>query len=197
MVLAGVTDARVVLSAPEVPLLDGCARRWHDLLTGAGLADLPGKAATVGPTEPVFVHEGNAWVGWLPGPGLRVAALYHHPDPRLPVGWAEADAADRDGAASLLDARTFLLPEESDALLADGVLAARAEEAVGAAAVPGREPFRDPGEPARHKALDLVGDAALAGAVPRGTLVSVRGGHRLNRRLVSAVAGVPERSRHP
>jgi UDP-3-O-[3-hydroxymyristoyl] N-acetylglucosamine deacetylase len=43
----------------------------------------------------------------------------------------------------------------------------------------------------RHKALDAVGDLALAGAPILGAYRSVRGGHRLNHAVVSAVLADP------
>jgi UDP-3-O-acyl-N-acetylglucosamine deacetylase len=39
----------------------------------------------------------------------------------------------------------------------------------------------------RHKALDLVGDLALAGCDIVGTVIAFRSGHRLNAELVSAL----------
>ena len=45
--------------------------------------------------------------------------------------------------------------------------------------------FQD--ECVRHKALDLVGDLALAGCDIEGRVVAYRGGHRLNAQLVCAL----------
>ena len=39
----------------------------------------------------------------------------------------------------------------------------------------------------RHKALDAVGDLALAGAPIRGAYAASRGGHELTRRLLEAL----------
>src|SRR4030081_866565 len=43
----------------------------------------------------------------------------------------------------------------------------------------------------RHKALDAIGDLALAGAPILGAYRSVRGGHRLNHAVVSALIADP------
>ena len=139
----------------------------------------------MGVTRPLIVGADDAWVGWLPGTGLEVSVLYHHPDPRLPacfVSLRPDQAADRD---RLLAARTFLLPEEAEALLAAGVLPP-ASRTLASAVVVGETPWNDPDEPALHKALDLLGDMALSGRRPVGRLFSVRGGHRQNRRLLAA-----------
>src|SRR5690606_35941274 len=49
------------------------------------------------------------------------------------------------------------------------------------------EGLRLPDEFARHKALDAIGDLALAGAPLLGVYRSVRGGHKLNHAVLSAL----------
>ena len=49
------------------------------------------------------------------------------------------------------------------------------------------EGTRFPDEFVRHKVLDAVGDLALAGAPLLGTYRSVRGGHKLNYAVLSAL----------
>jgi UDP-3-O-[3-hydroxymyristoyl] N-acetylglucosamine deacetylase len=44
---------------------------------------------------------------------------------------------------------------------------------------------------ARHKALDAIGDLALAGAPLLGAYRSVRGGHKLNHSVLSALMADP------
>ena len=44
---------------------------------------------------------------------------------------------------------------------------------------------------ARHKALDAIGDLALAGAPLLGAYRSVRGGHKLNHAVLSALMADP------
>ena len=43
----------------------------------------------------------------------------------------------------------------------------------------------------RHKALDAIGDLALAGAPLLGAYRSVRGGHKLNHAVLSALMADP------
>jgi UDP-3-O-[3-hydroxymyristoyl] N-acetylglucosamine deacetylase len=47
--------------------------------------------------------------------------------------------------------------------------------------------LRYPDEFVRHKALDAIGDLALAGAPLLGAYRSVRGGHKLNHAVLSAL----------
>jgi UDP-3-O-[3-hydroxymyristoyl] N-acetylglucosamine deacetylase len=50
---------------------------------------------------------------------------------------------------------------------------------------------RFPDEFVRHKAVDAIGDLALAGAPLIGAYHSVRGGHKLNHAVVSALMNDP------
>jgi UDP-3-O-acyl-N-acetylglucosamine deacetylase len=51
--------------------------------------------------------------------------------------------------------------------------------------------LRFPDECVRHKALDLVGDLALAGCDIHGQIIAYRSGHRLNAELVRTILCEP------
>jgi UDP-3-O-[3-hydroxymyristoyl] N-acetylglucosamine deacetylase len=53
------------------------------------------------------------------------------------------------------------------------------------------EGLRFPDEFVRHKALDAVGDLALSGAPLLGLYRSVRGGHKLNHAVLTALMSDP------
>ena len=53
------------------------------------------------------------------------------------------------------------------------------------------EGLRYPDEFVRHKALDAIGDLALAGAPLLGAYKSVRGGHKLNHAMLCALIADP------
>jgi UDP-3-O-[3-hydroxymyristoyl] N-acetylglucosamine deacetylase len=52
--------------------------------------------------------------------------------------------------------------------------------------------LRFPDEFVRHKALDAIGDLALAGAPLLGAYRTVRGGHKLNHAVLSALMADPD-----
>ena len=51
--------------------------------------------------------------------------------------------------------------------------------------------MRFPDECVRHKAVDAIGDLALAGAPLIGAYHSVRGGHKLNHAVLTALMADP------
>ena len=87
-------------------------------------------------------------------------------------------------------ARTFMLKEEADWLLAQGLgkRATLADLLVFDAEGPIDNELRFRDECARHKVLDLVGDLALAGCDVIGHIVAHRSGHRLNAEMVRSAA---------
>ena len=53
-------------------------------------------------------------------------------------------------------------------------------------------PLRFADEPARHKLLDLLGDLALLGALPRAHVIAYKASHRLHVQLAQALAAAHE-----
>ena len=168
---------RVEVSGPELPLLGGGAREYALALAGLELpARLPrltvARAAT-------FEIEGSRYV-FEPGEGVEVRVTVELDDPRLAreaVWTGEA----RDFIDRIAPARTFALARELPELLRDSLAKGAAPESVVviAAEIHAQGPF-EPDEPARHKLLDLVGDAYLYGGPPRGRMHATRPGHARN-----------------
>jgi UDP-3-O-[3-hydroxymyristoyl] N-acetylglucosamine deacetylase len=87
-------------------------------------------------------------------------------------------------------ARTFGFMRDVETLWKAGLaLGASLENTVALAddRVMNPEGLRYPQEFVRHKMLDAVGDLALAGSPMLGAYRSVRGGHRLNARVLQAL----------
>ena len=100
-------------------------------------------------------------------------------------------------AAELAPARTFCLRREVEAMWAAGLAKGGSLEN---ALVIGDDGYMTPprfaDEPARHKALDLVGDLALLGVFWRGHVVASRAGHALHVRWAAQLAGSESAAAH-
>jgi UDP-3-O-acyl-N-acetylglucosamine deacetylase len=99
------------------------------------------------------------------------------------------DLDERSFVRQLAGARTFVLAEEAAWLQRQGLgYRVRPQDLlVFGPEGPIDNQLRFPDECVRHKALDLVGDLALAGCDIVGTVIAFRSGHRLNAELVSAL----------
>lgn len=167
------------VEGPELPVLDGSARGWLELL--AGVSPEPAPPAFTPPASRVEVRGGVVQV--LPGGvGLRLDVSVDFAHPRI---GAQAWRGDDSDFLGLLDARTFGLASDLTALRAAGLgLGVRPENAVvyGDGIVT-PEP-RGEDEPVRHKALDLLGDLYLLGGPINALVFASRASHEAH---VSAV----------
>jgi UDP-3-O-[3-hydroxymyristoyl] N-acetylglucosamine deacetylase len=181
---SGWQDARVEVDGPELPLLDGSALPWAEAL---GEANTP----RVGPPveAPLEVREGAAVVRVDPSEELSFSYSIDFP---APIGVQSASFAPGRGrfSAELAPARTFLFEQEAERLRAAGSLAGGTLDNALVASSDGwrNPPLRFPDEPARHKLLDLLGDLALLGQIPRGHYQAHRAGHRLHVALARKLA---------
>ncbi|HVU00817.1 MAG TPA: UDP-3-O-acyl-N-acetylglucosamine deacetylase [Polyangiaceae bacterium] len=188
--LAGLSirsGVRVLVSGGEVPLLDGGAAAFCRALDELRAPEEPPRLVV---RREDSVEVGASSYTFLAGESSSVVVDVQFDAPRI---GAERASWDGSRAAFLGDvawARTFGFRRDAAALLASG--RARGANAAsvmiladdGSVEAPGAA--ARPGEFARHKLLDFVGDAMLFGGPPRGAVHAVRPGHRATREAFAA-----------
>ena len=168
---------RVVVEGPagELPLLDGAALAWMRALETLGFEPTAGASLRVVKAGIVEV-EGSTYA-FEPSATTRVEV-----EVDLPPSCARAASWDGGPFERIAAARTFATEADVEALARDG-LARHVDPAsvlvVTSDAIRGVGDIA-PDEPARHKLLDLVGDAFLHGGPPVGRLAATRPGHARN-----------------
>jgi UDP-3-O-[3-hydroxymyristoyl] N-acetylglucosamine deacetylase / 3-hydroxyacyl-[acyl-carrier-protein] dehydratase len=175
-----VDDVLIELDAPEPPILDGSAGPFLEALRGAGVRPSGGEAEFLDLAEPVRVIDGESVYEGFPAPALTLEVSVEFPHPLI-GRQAGRYVVTRDGfATELAWARTFGFVREVEALRAKGLIrGASIENAVvldDEGVVGG--PLRWPDEFVRHKAMDCVGDLALAGRRVRARVVAQKPSHR-------------------
>ena len=188
----GVTDARIEIRGPEVPILDGSALPWVELLESVGLTETPVKGIAVRPLrQPIIVTGKNgSFLAAHPARGLSITAatVFEHPLVGTQVSRFALEQGG-DYRNSVAPARTFGFIEEVEALQKAGLaLGGSLDNAV--VVYPDRysAPLRFPNELAYHKLLDVMGDLFLAFGAPLPLavdIVAVKPSHRLNVELAS------------
>lgn len=179
----------VEIDAEEVPILDGSAAPWSPAVEALGAP--PATPAPWVPLRAWSWREGSTSVALTPGPErLTVAVEFPHPA----IGaqrWSGVPARYPE----LLDARTFAVADDLDALRARGLLrGADAGSGILFTSEGPHVPPRGADEPVRHKALDALGDLALLGR-PIAAHVSIqRGSHQAH---VSAMRQLLTTLPHP
>ena len=185
-----VDNATIEIDGPEVPVMDGSAGAFLEALDEAGIAALDAPRSFIKVLHPVSVRIGEAIAEFRPYDGMRIEVEIDFDNPL--VG-RQQFAADIDGAVfrrEIARARTFGFLADVEQLWERGLaLGASLDNAVviGADRIVNPEGLRFIDECVRHKALDAVGDLALAGAPIRGLYRSYRGGHKLNVMALAAL----------
>jgi UDP-3-O-acyl N-acetylglucosamine deacetylase len=189
--LAGlqIDNCEIWVNQPEMPGLDGSSQKFVEVLDSAGIVAQAGFRGQLIVQEITRLGDEESWIEARPGRTAELTVRFrvdygtHGGIGRQTVQLPINPVSFRRDLAS---ARTFMLKEEADWLLAQGLgqRATPSDLLVFDATGPIDNELRFRDECARHKILDLVGDFALAGCDVIGHIVAHRSGHRLNAEMV-------------
>lgn len=191
----GVDNARVEIDGPEVPILDGSAERFVQLIRAAGgtVAQHEPKRYVV-IKRPVSVASGDRQARIEPASAFSVKCFIDFRHPIVNAQAFELTLSDRTFLDEVARARTFGFARDIDTMHAAGL--ARGGSVDNAIvlddfSVRNADGLRYPDEFVRHKVLDAIGDLALLGAPMVGRYVGHKSGHALNARLVAELLADP------
>ncbi|MBB5519261.1 UDP-3-O-acyl-N-acetylglucosamine deacetylase [Amphiplicatus metriothermophilus] len=191
LALCEVDNVLADLEGPELPILDGSAAPFIDLIGRCGLTTLPAPRRFIEATRTLRETDAERFVEISPARGRRIEVSIDFADPAIGRQSASLSLDDAETARRRLGpARTFCALREVDVMRAAGLARGGSLDnavVVDGARVLNAEGLRDPAEFVLHKALDLVGDLALAGAPVRGRIVAHKPGHDLNTRLARRI----------
>ena len=191
----GVDNAFIELDGPEVPIMDGSAAPFVAAIDQVGLVSLNAPRRFIKVLKPVRVAKGEAFGELRPySSGFRLEIEIDFDNPLIGRQSIATDLEPDTFRRELSRARTFGFMKDVSALWSAGkALGAGFENTVvmSESRVLNSEGLRFPDEFVRHKALDAVGDLALSGAPLLGLYRSVRGGHKLNHAVLTALMSDP------
>ena len=188
----GIDNAVVALDGPEVPVLDGSAAPFVFLLDCAGVREQDAALRTIEVLRPVRVTEGEAFAELRPAVagGFEMAVSIDFAAPAIGRQALTLRVTEGSFRRELAEARTFALASDIAGLQAAGL--ARGGSLHNAVVVDGDRVLNPGGlrmadEFVRHKALDAVGDLAMAGAALQARFIAHRPGHAINNKLIRAL----------
>ena len=192
----GIDNAIVEVDGPEVPIMDGSAAPFVDAIDQAGVTTMSARRRYIKVLKPVRVNADDGCYGELRPHlrGLRIETEIEFNHPLIGRQQFALDVEPNLFRRELARARTFGFMRDVTKLWSAGyALGASFENTVVIAAerILNAEGMRFPDEFVRHKAVDAIGDLALAGAPLIGAYRSVRGGHKLNHAVVTALMADP------
>jgi UDP-3-O-[3-hydroxymyristoyl] N-acetylglucosamine deacetylase len=185
----GIDNARIELNGPEVPIMDGSAGPFVDLIRDAGVRSQGRKRRYLILTRPVRVKDGDRQILALPANDFQATYAIDFPHPAIGYQAVRLAITEESYVASIAPARTFCLLRDVEVMRRDGLaLGGSLDNAL----VVGEDgplngSLRFPDEFVRHKVLDLVGDLALLGTPIRAHVIACKGGHRLHAALVRRI----------
>jgi len=191
----GVDNAIIEIDSAEVPIMDGSAAPFVEAIDEIGLSELDTARRFLKVLKPIRVEDGGAVGELTPHNGFHLDIEIDFETKLIGTQKIAMDVNPGSFRRELARARTFGFMNDVERLWAAGLaLGASLENtvAIGDDRIINREGLRYADEFVRHKALDAVGDLALAGAPMLGAFRSRRGGHRLNALVLKTLFADPD-----
>jgi UDP-3-O-[3-hydroxymyristoyl] N-acetylglucosamine deacetylase len=183
----GVDNAIVEVDAPEVPIMDGSARPFVDLLKEVG-TQIQGKGKKLLVIkEKIAVSDGEGTAMFLPSAEFRITYKIEFKHPAIGIQSYEMNISDISYEKEICAARTFGFLRDVEYLQAKGLaLGGSLKNAVvlDDRRIINKDGLRFPDEFVKHKILDAIGDLSLLGIPIIGHFVACKSGHRLNNLLL-------------
>ncbi|CCM76994.1 UDP-3-O-acyl-N-acetylglucosamine deacetylase [Rhizobium mesoamericanum] len=188
----GLDNVLIEVHGAEMPIMDGSSMPFIEAIEQVGLVSLGVKRRYIRVTKPVRIEHGGSWSEFRPYEGTRFEVEIDFDCPLIGRQKWEGDLTAATFKSELSRARTFGFMRDVERLWASGhALGSSLENSVVISDdntvinVEGLRYAKD--EFVRHKALDAVGDLALAGAPFIGCYRSYRGGHKMNANALKAL----------
>ncbi len=186
-----VDNVVIEVDGPEVPIMDGSAAAFVDALDQAGLTAraLPRRFIEV--LKPIRVQQGDAFGELRPYEyGFRVEAEIEFDHPLIGRQALTLDVTPDTFRREIARARTFGFMKDVAKLWSAGFAQGASLDntlVISENRVLNPEGLRFADEFVRHKVLDAIGDLALSGHPLLATYKTMRGGHKLNHAVLSAL----------
>ena len=187
----GVDNATIEVDGPEAPIMDGSAAPFVTAIEQAGIVSQSAPRRFIQVMKPVQVAMGDSFGELRPyASGFRAEVEIDFTNPVIGRQKYALELSAEGFRREVCRARTFGCMNDVARLWSAGLaLGASFENSVvfDDERLLNPEGLRYADECARHKVLDVIGDLALAGLPLLGAYRSVRGGHKLNHAVLTAL----------
>ncbi len=186
----GIHNILVEVDAPEVPIFDGSARCYVELLEEAGVVDQKAPGEVFKLDRKFSITQEDKKITYYPNKELIISFTIDFDHPLL----KEQEYTFRFSKDNFLEeisrARTFGFLKDVEAMKKCGFARGGSLEnavVIDDDGILNPEGLRYPNEFVRHKILDFLGDLYLYGKPMRGHFVVYKSGHTLNNLLLKAL----------
>jgi UDP-3-O-[3-hydroxymyristoyl] N-acetylglucosamine deacetylase len=193
----GIDNANIELDSAEIPIMDGSAEPFFNLLKITGKKKQNGLRKILRITKPISYTDGDKFLTISPYNGFKVTGEICFDDTLIKKQKFTFDLGAGRFGDEIARARTFGYVEQVEELWANGLALGSSLENVIAIhwnrkSVLNEDGLRYDDEFVRHKVLDLVGDLALLGHPILGHVEAYKTGHTQHLGLMQNIVASPE-----
>ncbi|MDP2117729.1 MAG: UDP-3-O-acyl-N-acetylglucosamine deacetylase, partial [Brevundimonas sp.] len=191
----GISNVVVEVDGPELPILDGSALQFVQLLDRAGFRRQEAPVRYIEILEPIRVEDGDKRAVLLPCDRYEMRFEIDFDTPVIGNQVVDFVVDEQTFRDEIMAARTFGFAHEVEALRRAGL--ARGGSLENAVVIDGDQILNPGGlrmerEFVKHKALDAIGDLYVLGAPLLGRYEGVKAGHHINNLLVRELLANPQ-----
>jgi UDP-3-O-[3-hydroxymyristoyl] N-acetylglucosamine deacetylase / 3-hydroxyacyl-[acyl-carrier-protein] dehydratase len=187
----GVDNAIVEMNGNEVPIADGSARAYVELIKKCGLEEQSAFAKVFEIRDTLHIEtKSGSLLTIVPDERFRISCTQVGPQGRF-TQYYSTEITPEIYEKEICHARTFVFFEDVKPLLDKGLIRGGSLESaivIRGDSLMSKESLRYEDEFVRHKILDVIGDLFLAGCRIRGHVIAVKPGHAANSDLTKAVS---------
>lgn len=190
----GVDNAVIVLDGPEVPVMDGSAVAFVEMIDEVGLRLQPQPRRAIQVLKEVTVEEDGKIARLSPSNGFVFGGAIDFAHPSIGHQSFETKLVNGNFRHDIASARTFGFFREVEYMRANGLARGGSLDnaiVLDDQAVMNAEGLRFTDEFIRHKLLDAIGDLYLAGGPILGAYDGFKAGHALNNKILHKLFSTP------
>ena len=183
LAIFNITDLLVELDGNELPICDGSANKFVEIIEATGTIDLDTEVKEIVITSPVSLTSGDKHIVALPFDGYKITYTIKFNHTFLKTQMLELEVNLDSYKKEIGNARTFGFDYEVDYLKKNNLaLGGTLENAIviKANGVLNPDGLRFEDEFVRHKILDLIGDLKILNRPIRGHIIAIKAGHALD-----------------
>jgi UDP-3-O-[3-hydroxymyristoyl] N-acetylglucosamine deacetylase len=190
-----IDNLHIDIDGPEVPIMDGSAAPFTELLEQAGIRRLPRSRKFLAVRKQMSLVDGEKRINLIPSRFFRITFDIAFDHPCIPLQQRTLKITRNSFCQEIAGARTFGFLREVEYLKANGLaLGGSMDNAVvvGEDQILNPEGLRYNDEFVRHKILDAIGDFSLLGYPILGHIRAIKSGHDLNHQMVEKILASPD-----
>ena len=178
-----IDNARVDIDAYEMPIMDGSAWPFTDMILSGGIAIQDSPKCYFAIKEPTELSSDGKFVGMYPDSEFKISYTIEYDHPLIKKQTCSIKLSENTFKNDICRARTYGFLQEYEMLKRYGLAKGGSLDnvvVIDGEQVMNPDGLRYPDEFVRHKVLDCIGDLSLLGMPILGHVVMKKSGHAFN-----------------